>query len=272
MSTGTPDRNDALLDDLGRRYSGGMSGNVRFWRAKYFRMMRFTFGRILKRSIDIAVSATMLLCLAPLFAVVALLIKLTDRGPILFRQKRVGRWGREFSFPKFRSMVTNAEEIKKRMEELSKLPREELDRLIENAADLDPKTRRILKAMKSDHADSVTFKMKRDPRVTWIGRWIRKLSIDELPQLWCVLRGDMSLVGPRPPVPSEVSKYTLEQRRRLDVVPGLTCIWQVSGRGQIPFAQQARMDVDYIEQRGLWLDFKLLLRTIPAVLTGRGAF
>ncbi len=184
----------------------------------------------------------MLLCLAPLFAVVALLIKLTDRGPVLFWQKRVGRWGREFPFPKFRSMVVNAEKLKAQL------------------------------LARNDHKDGVTFKMKRDPRVTWVGRLIRRLSVDELPQLWCVLKGDMSLVGPRPPVPNEVARYTLEDRRRLDVTPGLTCIWQVSGRGNIPFPQQVKLDVDYIEQRGLWLDFRLLLRTIPAVLTGKGAF
>ena len=126
----------------------------------------------------------------------------------------------------------------------------------------------------SHHAEAggITFKMKRDPRVTWIGRIIRKLSIDELPQLWCVLKGDMSLVGPRPPVPREVALYTLADRRRLDAVPGLTCIWQVSGRGDIPFPQQVQLDVDYIESQSFWLDVKLLLATVPAVLLGKGAY
>jgi len=114
--------------------------------------------------------------------------------------------------------------------------------------------------------------MKRDPRVTWIGRIIRKFSIDELPQLWNVLIGDMSLVGPRPPVPAEVEQYTLSDRRRLDVIPGLTCIWQVSGRSNIPFDRQVELDVQYIESRSIWLDTKLLFKTIPAVLTGRGAY
>ena len=124
----------------------------------------------------------------------------------------------------------------------------------------------------SDHEDSITFKMKRDPRITWIGRIIRKLSIDELPQLWCVLRGDMSLVGPRPPLPSEVEQYSLSDRRRLEVIPGLTCIWQVSGRGDIPFAEQVELDAQYIESQSLWLDILLLLKTVPAVLLGRGAY
>ena len=132
---------------------------------------------------------------------------------------RVGKWGAEFPCPKFRSMKVNANELK--------------------AALVD----------QNDHKEGITFKMKKDPRVTWIGRIIRKLSIDELPQLWCVLIGEMSLVGPRPPVPDEVSNYTLEDRRRLDVVPGLTCIWQVNGRGDIPFPEQVELDIEYIKSQ-----------------------
>jgi lipopolysaccharide/colanic/teichoic acid biosynthesis glycosyltransferase len=124
----------------------------------------------------------------------------------------------------------------------------------------------------SDLDDSITFKMKRDPRITWIGRIIRKLSIDELPQLWCVLRGQMSLVGPRPPIPSEVAQYSLSDRRRLEAIPGLTCIWQVSGRSDIPFPEQVELDVQYIASQSFWFDIKLLLRTVPAVLLGRGAY
>ena len=124
----------------------------------------------------------------------------------------------------------------------------------------------------SEHQGSLTFKMKRDPRVTWIGRIIRKFSIDEIPQLWCVLTGDMSLVGPRPPVPREVAHYTLADRRRLDVIPGLTCSWQVGGRSDIPFPQQVELDVQYIESQSLRLDIKLLLQTIPAVVLGKGAY
>jgi lipopolysaccharide/colanic/teichoic acid biosynthesis glycosyltransferase len=118
----------------------------------------------------------------------------------------------------------------------------------------------------------VIFKMKHDPRITRVGRYIRRASIDELPQLWNVLKGDMSLVGPRPPVPSEVSQYTLSDRRRLEAKPGITCVWQVSGRSDIPFEQQVELDFAYIESQSLWMDIKLLLKTIPAVLLGRGAY
>jgi lipopolysaccharide/colanic/teichoic acid biosynthesis glycosyltransferase len=198
--------------------------------------------RACKRGLDVFVSAVGLLLLAPLFSAIAVLIKLTDGGPVLFWQTRVGLQGREFPFPKFRSMVTNAESLKDSL-------------LTEN-----------------DHGSSITFKMKKDPRVTWIGSILRRFSLDELPQLWCVLVGDMSLVGPRPPVPREVALYSLRERRRLEVVPGLTCIWQVSGRGDIAFPQQVELDVDYIRQRGLLFDLKLLAMTVPAVLTGRGAY
>lgn len=199
-------------------------------------------GPALKRLLDILVSGLALMALAPVFAIVGGAIKATDGGPVLFWQTRVGRYGRLIRFPKFRSMVLDAEAVKQR----------------------------LLAA--NDHGDSVTFKMKRDPRITPIGRLIRRLSIDELPQLYLVLKGDLTLVGPRPPVPSEVVRYTLRQRRRLDVVPGLTCIWQVSGRSDIPFEQQARMDIDYIDRRSVWFDLSLLIRTIPAVLFGRGAY
>jgi lipopolysaccharide/colanic/teichoic acid biosynthesis glycosyltransferase len=197
----------------------------------------------LKRGVDVAVSGAALLALVPLFAIVAAAIKLTDGGPVLFWQTRVGRHGRTFAFPKFRSMVLDAEK------------------------------RKAALAGANDHgAAGVTFKMKRDPRITAVGRVIRKLSIDELPQLWLVLTGEMSLVGPRPPVPAEVARYTLEDRRRLEARPGLTCIWQVSGRSEIPFERQVELDVLYIESRSFKLDLMLLLRTVPAVLTGRGAF
>ncbi len=203
---------------------------------------RLVLGKWLRRAVDFAGAGAALLLLGPLMAVVALLIKATDGGPVLFWQTRVGRHGREFRFPKFRSMVVDAEALQKQLD----------------AANV--------------HGDGITFKVKRDPRITWIGRLIRKTSIDELPQLWSVLRGDMALVGPRPALPREVSRYSLEDRRRLDAVPGITCIWQVSGRSDIPFPQQVDMDVEYIERQSLWLDLKLLARTIPAVVLGRGAY
>lgn len=215
---------------------------ARFYYLKYSRLASQASGRFAKRALDVVVSLSALLVLSPLMVVVALLIKLTDGGSVLFWQNRVGRWGRTFAFPKFRSMVPQAE------------------KLVHTLLD------------KNHHGDSVTFKMKNDPRITWIGKWIRRFSIDELPQLWCVLIGDMTLVGPRPPVPREVARYSLSDRRRLEVTPGLTCIWQVSGRGNIPFPQQVVLDVKYIENQCFLLDLKLVCQTVPAVLFGRGAF
>jgi lipopolysaccharide/colanic/teichoic acid biosynthesis glycosyltransferase len=197
---------------------------------------------LFKRIVDIAVSLTALLLLSPLFAIVALCIKLTDGGSVIYVQTRIGKQGKPFPFPKFRSMVMNADKLK--------------DNLLNQA----------------ERKGDVTFKMKKDPRVTWIGRFIRRFSIDELPQIWCVLKGDMSIVGPRPPVPREVALYTQEDRRRLEVTPGLTGIWQVSGRSDIGFKQQVELDVLYIESHGFWLDLKLIFKTIPAVLTGKGAY
>lgn len=236
-----------IMEELYRRYGrvGGaktLTRSLHFLRKKYAWSFVVGSAKLLKRTTDIFVSGAMLIMLFPLFLIVGVAIKLTDGGPILFWQTRIGKWGREFPFPKFRSMLVNAEELKDSLKE------------------------------QSDHEDSITFKMKRDPRVTWIGRIIRKVSIDELPQLWNVLNGDMSLVGPRPPVPGEVEQYTLSDRRRLGVTPGLTCFWQVSGRGNIPFLQQVELDVQYIESQSLWMDIKILFKTVPAVLTGKGAY
>lgn len=197
---------------------------------------------LVKRAIDIVASAAALFALTPVFAATACAIKLEDRGPIFFRQQRVGLRGRLFGMWKFRSMVVNAEKLKDQL------------------------------ARQNVMQGGVTFKMKHDPRVTRVGRFIRKYSIDELPQFWNVLRGDMSLVGPRPPVPREVALYSPEDRQRLLVVPGLTCFWQVGGRSAIDFAGQVRLDVAYIRSSSNWLDLKLLLQTVPAVLFGKGAF
>lgn len=200
------------------------------------------FGRLAKRLLDIGVSSAALLAALPLMLLAALMIKLTDGGPVLFWQTRVGKWGKTFRFPKFRSMVMNAEALQSN----------------------------LVKA--NQHGTGITFKIRRDPRITWIGRILRKTSMDELPQLWCVLKGEMSLVGPRPALESEVARYTLEDRRRLEATPGITCIWQVSGRSDIPFPEQVRLDVAYIEQQSIAEDIRLLLKTIPAVVTGRGAY
>ena len=194
----------------------------------------------MKRLFDIVSSAVALWLLLPLLALVAAAIRLTSRGPVFFRQTRVGLHGRQFNMLKFRSMVTNAESLKEQL------------------------------AAQNEQSGPV-FKMRKDPRVTAIGRFIRKYSIDELPQLINVLRGDMSVVGPRPPVPSEVESYEAWQRRRLSVRPGLTCIWQVSGRNQISFEDWMVLDMQYIDNWSLARDFGLIFRTVPVVITGRGA-
>ena len=195
-----------------------------------------------KRLMDIVLSILAIIVFSPVFLITALLVKLTSPGPIIFSQVRVGRYGRHFKFYKFRSMYIDAEA---RKAELMKL---------------------------NESGDGVIFKMKRDPRITPVGRFIRKFSIDELPQLFNVLLGDMSLVGPRPPLPSEVRTYTLEERKRLNITPGITCLWQVSGRSELPFSKQIALDKEYIASQSAWNDFLILLKTIPAILTGRGAW
>lgn len=201
------------------------------------------WGYFKKRLLDVVATLCGLILLLPLFVIVGLTIKLTSKGPIFYRQKRVGWDCKEFDFPKFRSMRTDSDEVREKL-------------LAQN-----------------QHGDQgVTFKMKNDPRVTPVGRFIRKYSIDELPQLWCVLTGDMSLVGPRPPLPSEVAKYTDEQKMRLMVIPGLTGIWQVSGRSEIPFEEQFAMDMNYMMHYSLMLDIRIIFKTIPAVLKSKGAY
>lgn len=195
-----------------------------------------------KRFMDIVLAVMALILGSPVFLITALLVKLTSPGPIIFSQVRVGRFGRHFKFYKFRSMYIDAEA---RKAELMK---------------------------HNESSDGVIFKMKRDPRITPVGRFIRKFSIDELPQLFNVLLGDMSLVGPRPPLPSEVRTYSLEERKRLNITPGITCIWQVSGRSELPFSKQIALDKEYISSRSTWKDFLILLKTIPAILTGKGAW
>ena len=238
----------ALLEELFNLYGAALHLpgiiSLQFCRLRHRFMWKISIRapQIAKRLIDVMASFILLIMIAPFFLIIAILIKLTDGGPVFFWQTRVGKWGKEFPFPKFRSMVIDADRLK--------------DSLI----------------ALNDHGKSITFKMKADPRVTWIGRIIRRLSIDELPQLWNVFIGDMSLVGPRPSIPREVNEYTLSDRKRLDVTPGLTCIWQVSGRGDIPFNEQVKMDIEYVESHNLRMDLKLLLLTIPAVLSGRGAY
>lgn len=195
----------------------------------------------LKRAFDLTASFLALVLLSPLFLLIAVLIKLEDGGPVFFAQTRVREFGREFKMYKFRSMCLDAE---KRLEELLNFNR---------------------------HKEGVTFKLKDDPRITRVGKWLRKFSFDELPQLYNVLIGDMSLVGPRPPVPREVAKYSPVHRRRLAAKPGITCFWQISGRAEIDFSGQVQLDVNYIETRSFLKDLEILFKTVPAVLSGKGA-
>jgi exopolysaccharide biosynthesis WecB/TagA/CpsF family protein len=195
-----------------------------------------------KRALDIVGATAGMILLSPFFLLVASAIRLESPGPILFRQERVGRAGIPFRMIKFRSMYIDAEQ------------------------------RREALVAQNEMQGGVLFKMKNDPRITRVGRLIRRASIDELPQLWNVLRGEMSLVGPRPPLPGEVAEYSLSDRRRLLVKPGITCIWQVSGRSDIPFERQVELDLDYIHSQSLKTDIELLLRTVPAVVLGKGAY
>ncbi|MBE6366097.1 MAG: sugar transferase [Lentisphaerae bacterium] len=211
-----------------------------------FRMLvwNITIGasKTFKRMMDIILAVIALLLGSPVFLITAALVKFTSPGPIIFSQIRVGKYGRHFKFYKFRSMYIDAEARKAE--------------LLKN----------------NESSDGVIFKMKRDPRITPVGRFIRKFSIDELPQLFNVILGDMSLVGPRPPLPSEVRAYTLEERKRLNITPGITCLWQVSGRSELPFSKQIALDKEYIASRSAFKDFLILLKTIPAILTGKGAW
>jgi exopolysaccharide biosynthesis polyprenyl glycosylphosphotransferase len=240
-------RDQNVVERLHRKYARGglrISGWrqwLRFIVKKNMWILVLEGSRALKRLIDIIASSLGLLVLSPLFIITACAIKLDSPGPVFYSQQRVGKWGKIFTMYKFRSMRPDADKMK--------------DQLLDQ-----------------NESGGVTFKMKRDPRITRVGAFIRKFSIDELPQLYNVLRGDISLVGPRPPVPREVDQYTLSDRRRLEVIPGITCIWQVSGRSDIEFERQVALDVQYIESRTFWGDVLILLKTIPAVLSGRGAY
>jgi exopolysaccharide biosynthesis polyprenyl glycosylphosphotransferase len=236
-----------LLEQLYRRYAKGGPRVARIRGMAYFYFKKYSWiwvtesAYFMKRLLDVLVSTIMLVLLAPFLLATALAIKIDNPGPVFFKQIRVGKWGRLFTIYKFRSMIVGADKMK--------------DQLLDQ-----------------NESGGVIFKMKHDPRITRVGRIVRKLSIDELPQLWNVLKGDMSLVGPRPPVPGEVAKYEYADRRRLDAIPGITCVWQVSGRSEIDFKGQVRLDVRYIENQSFWGDVKILLKTIPAVMLGKGAY
>ena len=229
---------DALLRELSARTRGDAKTGLKIaaWRAT----VRGSYA--LKRLIDIIGSGLGMVLLSPVFLAIAIAVKRSSPGPVFFSQIRVGRYGRHFKFHKFRSMRQDAEALKASL------------------------------AAQNESKDGVIFKMKDDPRVTKVGRFLRRTSLDELPQLWNVFIGDMSLVGPRPPVPKEVQEYTLEDRKRLDVIPGITCLWQIGGRSDIPFKEQVRLDKDYILSQSVWKDVIILLKTIPAIVGGKGAY
>jgi exopolysaccharide biosynthesis polyprenyl glycosylphosphotransferase len=196
-------------------------------------------GMLAKRAIDVVLASVALVVLSPVLLLVALVVRLNDGAPVLFRQTRIGLQGRPFNVVKFRTMVLDAE---------SMLPDLEARNEIRGPA----------------------FKLTDDPRLTRTGGWLRRTSIDELPQLWNVLRGEMSLVGPRPPLPSEVEDYDVWHRRRLSMQPGITGLWQVAARREPDFDRWVRLDLDYIDRWSLWLDLKIMFRTIPAMLEGEG--
>jgi exopolysaccharide biosynthesis polyprenyl glycosylphosphotransferase len=194
-----------------------------------------------RRILDVILAGFILVIFGPLVMLpAAILIKLTSSGPVLFKQTRCGLNGRQFVMYKFRSMVSNAEQLRVELEGLNEM-------------------------------DGPVFKSSRDPRITTVGKIIRRRSIDELPQIFNVLRGDMSLVGPRPPLPAEVARYERWQRRRLSMKPGMTCLWQISGRNEVSFDDWMKLDLTYIDNWSLLLDLKILLKTVPVVLLGRGA-
>jgi len=196
---------------------------------------------VLKRLMDIIVTSLILVCAVPLMVVVAMTIKLEDGGPIFYRSKRVGQWGRPFTLYKFRSMRPDAPLAKAGLEHLNE-------------------------------KDGPVFKIRHDPRITRVGRVIRKYSIDELPQIWNILQGDMSLVGPRPPLPEEVAKYSEREIERLSVRPGMTSLYVVAGRSDLTFEQWVQLDLSYIRNRSIIQDLRILLKSVPRILRGAGAY
>jgi exopolysaccharide biosynthesis polyprenyl glycosylphosphotransferase len=199
------------------------------------------FYAFFKRFFDIALSGLALIILSPVFLVTAIAIKLDSKGPAIYSQLRAGKDGKPFKMYKFRSMCVDADE-------------------------------KLMDLQYLNEEDEPVFKISKDPRVTRAGHTIRKKSIDELPQLINIIRGEMSIVGPRPPLLNEVEQYTFLQMQRLNVKPGLTCYWQISGRSDLGFEEWVDLDLKYIKDRGLWTDFKTIMKTVPAVLFGRGAY
>lgn len=230
-----------MVEMFAKRRFQGMRANQKLRMMLLWHVIRIKLVGQLKRVLDILVASVAIIFATPIMLLTALVIKLDSPGPILFRQTRVGKWGETFPCYKFRSMYIDAEQRK-------------------------------LELLAKNEADGPVFKMKNDPRITRIGRIIRKLSIDELPQLFNVIKGEMSLVGPRPALPKEVAQYTYDQLRRLNAVPGITGLQQVSGRSDVDFKRWVELDLQYISEQSLWKDIEILLRTIPAVILSKGAY
>jgi exopolysaccharide biosynthesis polyprenyl glycosylphosphotransferase len=219
---------------------------------RLFREPLSSGARLVKRAFDLLIASLALLIFSPLWLLIAALIKLDSRGPVIYQQERVGMDGRIFLFYKFRTMRADADD---------RLHREYQEKLIAGRPEANV-----------GDTERPAYKLRADARVTRLGRILRRLSLDELPQLLNVLRGDMSVVGPRPPIPYEVEKYELWHRKRLDMKPGLTGLWQVSGRNRLPFEEMVRLDLFYIENWSLLLDLKIILRTLPVMLRGDDAY
>ena len=200
----------------------------------------YSWELLFKSVIDRVGAGILLLLTSPILVITLILIKITSPGPIFYKQRREGFHGKPFTLYKFRSMVSNAEQLREELEMFNEM-------------------------------DQIVFKMQDDPRITPVGKWLRKLSIDELPQLINVFLGDMSLVGPRPMLKSEIDEFQEWQRRKLSVKPGITCLWQISGRSETTFEEWMRLDLEYIDHWSLWLDITILLKTVPAVIFARGA-
>ncbi len=241
------ERDPELVELLYRKYAkdgvliSSWRQSVRFWIKKNM-WVAVTRGSLkIKRLIDIIGSVLGLIIFSPVFAALYVAIRIEDGLPVFFTQERVGKFGKPFRMYKFRSMIKSAEQMRDDLEDLNE-------------------------------TGGVIFKIKKDPRITHVGHFMRRYSLDELPQLYNVLKGDMSLVGPRPHPITDVSRYSMSHRKRFDITPGITCFWQVSGRSEIGFEKQVDLDMQYIQSQSLWLDIVLLLKTIPAVIFGRGAY
>jgi exopolysaccharide biosynthesis polyprenyl glycosylphosphotransferase len=241
MDQPSDDKSARMLTMFAERRFESSQANQRLRARMLTWVIRTKIVRSLKRALDVTVASAAIAATSPIMAGTALAIRIDSPGPILFKQVRVGKDGEHFYCYKFRSMYIDAE-------------------------------RRKAELMAKNEADGPVFKMKNDPRITRVGRIIRKLSIDELPQLFNVIKGEMSLVGPRPAIPSEVARYTYEQLGRLHAIPGITGLQQVSGRSNLDFKRWVELDLQYISEQSVWKDIEILAKTIPAVLFSKGAY